>query len=88
LAYITINHSTIVTTPFELLFGVKTRLPSLPAPDIERHHYGESFAAERLQMLQQARKLALQSAYDQGEKYKFHYDKNSTLHKFEIGQKV
>jgi len=59
LAYNTIYHSTIATTPFELLFGVKPRLPSLPAPDIECHHYGESFEAERLQMLQQARKLAL-----------------------------
>jgi hypothetical protein len=46
LAYNTSYHSTIATTPFELLFGVKPRLPSLPAPDIEHHHYGESIAAE------------------------------------------
>jgi hypothetical protein len=55
LAYNTSYHSTIATTPFELLFGVKPRLPSLPAPEFECHHYGESFAAERLQMLQEAR---------------------------------
>jgi hypothetical protein len=48
LAYNTSYHSTIATTPFELLFGVKPRLPSLPAPEIERVHYGEGFAAERL----------------------------------------
>ena len=88
LAYNTSYHSTIATTPFELLFGVKPRLPSLPAPDIERHHYGESIAAERFQMLQQARKLAQQTAAEQGEKYKNQYDKLASPHKFEIGQKV
>jgi hypothetical protein len=88
LAYNTSYHSTIATTPFELLFGVKPRLPSLPAPEIERHHYGESFAAERLQMLHQARKLARQIAHDQGEKYKNSYDQNSAQHNFAIGQKV
>jgi hypothetical protein len=88
LAYNTSYHSTIATTPFALLFGVKPRLPSLLAPEIERHHYGESFAAERLQMLQQAHRLAQQSASEQGEKYKISYDKKSVQHKFEIGQKV
>jgi transposase InsO family protein len=88
LAYNTSYHSTIATTPFELLFGVKPRLPSLPAPEIERYHYGESFAAERLQMLHQARKLAHQTANEQGEKYKNSYDKNTALHTFAIGQKV
>ncbi len=82
LAYNTSYHSSIAITPFELLFGVKPRLPSLPAPEIERHHYRESFAAERLQMLQQARKLAQQSASEQGEKYKISYDKKSVQHKF------
>ncbi len=88
LAYNTSYHSTIATMPFELLFGVKPRLPSLPAPEIERHHYGESFAAERLQMLQQARKLAHQTANEQGEKCKNSFDKNTALHKFAIGQNV
>ena len=88
LAYNTSYHSTIATTPFELLFGVKPRLPSLPAPDIERHHYGETIAAERFQMLQQARQLAQQTAAAQGEKYKTNYDKQSSPHTFQIGQKV
>jgi hypothetical protein len=88
LAYNTSYHSTIATTPFELLFGIKPRLPSLPAPDIERHHYGESIAAERFQMLQHARKLAQQTAAEQGEKYKNQYDKLASPHKFQIGQKV
>jgi hypothetical protein len=35
LAYNTSYHSTIATTPFKLLFGVKPRLPSFPVPEIE-----------------------------------------------------
>jgi hypothetical protein len=50
LSYNTSYHSTIATTPFELLFGVRPRLPSLPTPEIQRQHYGESFPAERLQV--------------------------------------
>jgi len=34
LSYNTSYHSTIATTPFELLFGEKPRLPSFPNPDI------------------------------------------------------
>ncbi len=42
LSYYTSYHSTIATMPFELLFGIKPRLPSFPNPDIPRVHYGES----------------------------------------------
>jgi hypothetical protein len=45
-AYNTSYYSTIATTLFELLFGIKPQLPSLPAPEIQRQHYGESFPAE------------------------------------------
>jgi len=88
LAYDTSYHSTIATTPFELLFGVKPRLPSFPALEIERHHYGESFVAERLHLLQQDPKLAHQSAQDQGEKYKHNFDLKTSIHNFKVGQKV
>jgi hypothetical protein len=87
-AYNTSYHSTIATTPFELLFGVKPRLPSLPAPEIKRQHYGESFAAERLQILQQTRKLAHETATEQGKKYKFNCNSKAAPHKFKIGQKI
>ncbi len=42
LVYNTSYHSTIATMPFELLFEVKPKLPSLPAPEIQCQHYGES----------------------------------------------
>ena len=47
-----------MTTPFELLYRVKARFPSIPNPDIQNLHYGESFASERLQMFKHARQLA------------------------------
>ncbi len=52
LSYNTSYHSMIATTPFELLFGTKPRLPSFPNPDIQRVHYGEFNSAERYQLLQ------------------------------------
>jgi hypothetical protein len=88
LAYNTSYHSTIATTPFELLFGVRPRLPSLPAPEIQQHHYGESFPAERLQLLQHARQLARKNAEQQGLKYKLSFDQTAVPHKFKIDQKV
>ncbi len=88
LAYNTSYHSTIATTPFELLFGVRPRLSSLPAPEIQRQHYRESFPAERLQILQHACQVACQHAEQQGIKYKNNFDKNAAPHNFKIDQKV
>jgi len=88
LAYNTSYHSTIATTAFELLFGVRPRLPSLPAPEIQRVQYGESFPAERLQLLQHARQVAHQHAEAQGIKYKSNFDTSTAPHKFKVDQKV
>jgi hypothetical protein len=88
LAYNTSYHSTIATTPFELLFGIRPRLPSLPAPEIQRVQYGESFPAERLQLLQHARQVARQHAESQGIKYKSNFDTSTAPHKFKVDQKV
>jgi len=38
LSYNTSYHSTIATTPFELQFGEKARLPSFPNKDIQKVH--------------------------------------------------
>jgi hypothetical protein len=88
LAYNTSYHSTIATTPFELLFGMRPLLPSLPAPEIQRQHYGESFPAERLQMLQHACQIARRTAEQQGKKYKENFDQHAAPHKFKVDQKV
>ncbi len=58
------------------------------APEIKCKHYGESFAAERLQILQHARKVVNQNVAEQGQKYKASYDSKTAPHKFSIGQKI
>ena len=87
-AYNTSYHSTIATTPFELLYGMKARTPSLPGQDVQRKFYGESFASERLQILQKAREIAKQHMDAKQEEYKFQHDKKSQPHDFSIGQQV
>ncbi len=88
ISYNTSYHSTIATTPFELLFGEKARLPSFPNEDIQQLHYGETSAAERFNLLQKLRAKAHQSATEQGLKSKSTFDRNMVPHKFKIGDKV
>ncbi len=88
ISYNTSYHSTISTTPFELLFGEKARLPSFPNEDIQQLHYGKTSAAERFNLLQKLRAKAHQSATEHGLKSKNTKDKNSVPHKFKIGDKV
>jgi hypothetical protein len=87
-SYNTSYHSTTHTTPYELLYGMKPRTPSLPAADIERKFYGESFASERLQILQKAREIAKNNIEQSQTKYKAQHDKNAQPHDFSIGQQV
>jgi hypothetical protein len=88
LSYNTSYHSTIATTPFELLFGDKPRLLSFPNPDIQRLHYGESTAAEHYQLLQKIRFLAKNIANDNGSKIKDQFDKTAFPHNFAINDLV
>jgi hypothetical protein len=88
LSYNTSYHSTIATTPFELLFGEKPRMPSFPNPEIQRTYYGNSSAAERYQLLQKIRFLAKNIAADQGEKIKDNFDKSVLPHDFKINDLV
>jgi transposase InsO family protein len=75
LSYNTSYHSTIATTLFELLFGEKAWLPSFPNEDIQKVHYGETTAAERLNLLQKLRKITHENATSNRQKTKEQYDK-------------
>ncbi len=85
---INFQRSTIHTTPFELLFGEKARLPSFPNEDIQQIHYGKTSAAERFNFLQNLRYKAHQSATEQGQKLIINFDKNTKPHNFKIGDKM
>jgi hypothetical protein len=70
LSYNTSYHSPIATTPFELLFGEKARLPSFPNKDIQKIHYVETSVAECFNLLQKIRKIAHENAATNGQKQK------------------
>jgi hypothetical protein len=88
ISYNTSYHSTIASTPFELLFGEKARLPSFPNEDIQQVHYGKTLAANRFNLLQKLREKAHQFASEHGEKSKQYFDKNKSAYKFKIADKV
>ena len=67
---------------------MKACTPSFPSQDVQRLHYGESFAAERLQILQQSRLIAQQHTADKGEIYKEQFDKKAVSHDFKVGDLV
>ncbi len=88
ISYNTSYHSTIATTPFELLFVEKARLPSFPNEDIQQIHYGETSAAELFNLLQKIRAKAHLFAAEHGQKLKNNFDKTASAHKFKIGDMV
>jgi hypothetical protein len=47
------------TSPLQLTFGMKPRLPSFPIPEATRISYGEGFIAKWLLMLKKARQIAM-----------------------------
>jgi hypothetical protein len=66
---------------------VKARLPSFPNEDIQQIHYGETSAAEHLNLLlQNIRATAHQFTTEHGEKSKNNFDNSSSAHKFKIGK--
>ena len=65
---------------------MKARAPSFPLQYVQKLHYGESFAAERLQTLKKARLFAQQHTADQGENYKLQFDKNALPHDYKGGE--
>ena len=87
-SYNTSYHSTIMTTPFELLYGIKPRIPSFPNQDIQRVHYGESFASDRLLHLQKARQTAHENIQTKTAQAKNQFDKNASPHNFKVGDLV
>ncbi len=57
-------------------------------PEIERKHYGKSFAMEILQILQQMMQQALQMAQSQHQKYLKNVEQKAARHQFKISQNI
>jgi hypothetical protein len=88
LSYNMSYHSTIATTPFEILFGNKPCLPSFPNLDIQRVHDRESTSAEHYQLLHKIRFIAKNIANENQDTSKTNFDKNALLHSFNINDLV
>jgi hypothetical protein len=52
--YNTLYHKTIKTSPYELTYRMKPRLPSLPIPELIRISYSEGFVPERFPQLKKS----------------------------------
>jgi hypothetical protein len=83
--YNTSYHSTTKSTPFELTYGMKPRLPSFPVPELQRISYGEGFVAERLQILKMARQIALDNSFEAGTAFKEAHNRKASQHKLAEG---
>ena len=87
-SYNTSYHSTIKTTPFELTFGMKPRLPEEVGPESQRLHYGKDFASDRIRILQQARQIPNRFSDSEKEKAKKYFDKNTSDSELKVSDKV
>ena len=86
--YNTTQHSATGYTPFELMFGRPSTLPSaVKGPPEPRYNY-DDYVSELKCHLQTAHQQAHQSLIKNKEKSKEYYDKTAEQIKFKIGDKV
>ena len=64
------------------------RLPSFPTDELQRISNGEGFVAERMQLLQQARRMAEQNSEEASQKFKEIHNRSATEHNLEVWNKV
>jgi hypothetical protein len=86
--YNTIHHSATSLTPFELLFGRPSTLPSaLKKPPEPRYNY-DDYASELKGRLQTVHQEAHRNLIDSKGKSKGRYDKTAGQNKLQVGDKV
>jgi hypothetical protein len=76
--YSTTYNRTSNTLPFELTYGMKSRLPAFPTPKLERINYCEGFVAEQWLILKKARQIALDHSVESGDNYQRDHDTKAT----------
>ena len=67
---------------------MKPRLPSFPVEELQRINYGKGFVALRMQLLQQARRMAEQNSGEASQKSKENHGRPATTHNFQMGDTV
>jgi hypothetical protein len=86
--YNTTVHTTTTYTPFELVYGFKSEVPSAlrETPSVQYNY--EDYIAELKGQLQLAHERARQKLIARKEKSKEFYDKNTDVIEIKVGQKV
>jgi hypothetical protein len=86
--YNTTVHTTTAYTPFELVYGFRSEVPSalIETPSVQ-HNY-ENYLREFRGRLQSAHEIARQRLKSSKEKSKEYYDKGSEPFEFQTGQRV
>jgi hypothetical protein len=87
-SYNTSFHRTIQTSPYFLTFGQMARQPAFNQGDWQKKYLGETSAAEKFQILQQARQIAWQNSSHQQELNREVYDRQAEPHNFHKNQWV
>jgi hypothetical protein len=59
---------------------MKSRLPSLPKPELKRISNGEIFTAEQLQLLKKAQRIAMDNSVKASEEYRSGHDEKAIFH--------
>ncbi len=87
-SYNTSFHRTIQTSLYFLTFGQMARQPAFNQGDWQKKYLGETTAAEKFQILQQARQIAWQNSSHQQELNREVYDCQAEPHNFHKNQWV
>ena len=86
--YNTHIHSSTKFTPYELVFGVKPRIPSTLTSAPEFRYTYDAYHHQLQHRLQRSHEIARENLINMKEKSKIRYDQSSTSHKFQIGDFV
>jgi hypothetical protein len=87
-AYNTSTHTSTGYTPFELVYGFKSTMPSALQANPSVQYSYDDFVAELKGRLQTAHRIARERLTDAKEKSKEHYDLDSKPISFHIGDRV
>jgi hypothetical protein len=86
--YNTTVHTTTAYTPFELVYGFKSEVPSAVRETTSVQYNYDNYLTELKERLQSAHEIARQRLIIGKEKSKEHYDKGSEKCEIQVGQKI
>lgn len=86
--YNTHVHTSTKFMPYELVFGIKPKIPNSFTNTPEFKYTYDAYHNQLQHRLQKSHEIARKNLVEMKEKIKTRYDKTSTLHKFQVGDLV